>query len=144
MMKNKSIIAQLIQEHPEIKEEKKGFPNIGKREDGLPFGNAVQKIEEAWYFYDSDLYQLQSKTNIIKLGSGNPISYHAFPPAIKNLKKTLKNSLFEYPEAAGNEKHRQLIAEYFKKQGFPTTIDYHHVIITNSTTAGFYLLLKAL
>lgn len=140
----KNIIKDLIKEHPEIEHIKKGFPNIGKRNDNLPFGNAVREIEEAWNFYDIDLYNIESENEIVKFGNGNPLNYKPFPLANKFLRKELKNKLYKYPAAAGEESHRQIISEYLIKEGYPSSIDYNNVIITNSTTHGFYLILKSL
>lgn len=139
-----NIIRELIKEHPEIEHFKKGFPNIGKRADNKPFGAAVKEIETAWKFYDTDLYGVTSEQEIIKLGSGNPINYKAFPTSIKYIKKELKKNLFEYPPAAGEEMHRETIAKYLIKEGYPEYLNYNNVIVTNSTTNGFYLTLKSL
>ena len=143
-MKTSNIIKSLIVEHPEIEKAKKGFPNIGKRNDKKEFSSAVKKIEEAWYYYDTDLYKLKASKEVIKLGNGNPLKYSAFKPAIKYLKKQLSEPLFEYAAAAGNEKHRDMLAKYLIKEGFPNYLNYNNVIITDSTTAGFYLILKAI
>ncbi len=139
----KDIIKDFICEHPEVESFKEGFPNIGKREDSLPFGAAVHSIEEAWHFYDVDLYGLDTEQSIIKFGSGNPYCYRPFPLSTKYLKKVLNKRLYEYPAAAGEEDHREILAQYLMKEGFPN-IHYSNVLITNSTTHGFYLILKAI
>lgn len=143
-MKKKNIIDKLILEHPEVKNFKRGFPNIGKRNDNSPFGEVVSEIEKAWHFYDTDLYNIETCDNIIKLGSGNPLNYKSFPGAIKYLKKELKKSLYEYPPAAGDEKHRQIISEYLIDEGFPKYLNYNNIITTNSTTQAFYLIIKSM
>ena len=143
-MKKKSIIDELILEHPEIEKFKFGFPNIGKRADNKPFSESVLDIEKAWHFYDSDLYNIKTVENVTKLGSGNPIDYKPFPLSKKYLKKQIKKPLYGYPPAAGDEEHRQLISEYLIKEGYPNYLDFNNVIITNSTTQGFYLILKSL
>ena len=139
-----NIIEDILSIHPEAKHKKQGFPNIGNRRDQLPFSEAVQKIEEAWYFYDTELYQLKNKKNIIKFGSGDPMDYKPFPLCIKQMKKALSKKMHTYPAAAGDEERRECIANYLKKEGFPKTISYENVLITNSTTNGFFLILKAL
>ena len=143
-MKKKSIIDELVELHPEVKNFKMGFPNIGKRADGKAFGSAVGKIEKAWYFYDTNLYNIKTREEIIKLGSGNPLDYKPFPMAIEYLKKQLNDSLYSYPPAAGDEGHRQLISNYLIREGFPKKINYNNIIITDSTTQAFYLILKSL
>lgn len=143
-MEKKSIIDDLVVLHPEVKDFKMGFPNIGKRLDNKAFGDVVRKIEKSWYFYDTDLYNIKTKDEIIKLGSGNPLNYKPFPISIDYLKKQLKEPLYGYPPAAGSEEHRQIISDYLIREGFPKKINYNNVIITDSTTQGFYLILKAL
>lgn len=141
---NKNLIDDILTIHPEAKNKKEGFPNVGCRLDKRPFSDPVKKIEEAWYFYDTELYKLSSKKEITKFGSGNPLDYKAFPLCIKNLKKYLKKKMYTYPAAAGDEELRSIIKEYLIQEGFPSKISYENIIITNSTTNGFYLILKAL
>lgn len=143
-MKKRSIIDELVIEHPEVEKFKMGFPNIGKRADNQPFSDSVLEIEKSWYFYDSCLYGIKTVDNIIKLGSGNPLDYKPFPLSKKYLKKQLKKPLFGYPPAAGDEEHRQEISKYLVNEGYPNYLDFNNVIITNSTTQGFYLILKSL
>lgn len=143
-MKKKSIIDELVELHPEVENFKMGFPNIGKRADGKAFSSSIRKIESAWHFYDTDLYNIKTNEEIIKLGSGNPLNYKPFPMAIDYLKKQINEPLYSYPPAAGSEEHRQIISNYLIREGFPKKINYNNVIITNSTTQGFYLILKAL
>lgn len=139
-----NVIKELVKEHPDIEHFKNGFPNIGRRADNLPFGEAVQEIYEAWNFYDKDLYDIPTDREVIKLGSGNPLKYKAFPLANKYLKKELNKELYKYSAAAGDEEHRNIIAKYLIKEGYPQYIDYNNVIVTDSTTNGFYLILKSL
>ena len=49
-------IKLFLKEKPELKKAKRGFPNIGKRADLKKFSNGVRQIEEAWGYYDIDLY----------------------------------------------------------------------------------------
>lgn len=143
--KNKALI-QILKEHEEIIKSKPGFPNIGKRNDSLSFSDGVIDIEKAWYYYDTELYNMESpKCKIIKLGSGNPYNYKPFPYAVKNLKKKLKSSkLYMYPPAAGNEESRTNISNYLISIGFNQKINFNNVIITNSTTDAFYLILNSI
>ena len=141
---NNNIIDDILMIHPEAKEKKEGFPNIGHRKDRLPFSDTVRKIEEAWYFYDTELYKLPSKKDIIKFGSGNPLDYKAFPLCIKNLKEYLNKKMYTYPAAAGDEELRTILKDYLVQEGFSSKLSYENIIITNSTTNGFYLILKAI
>ena len=138
------MIDEILLIHPEAEKSKKGFPSIGCRRDKLPFSTAVKKIEEAWYFYDTELYQLKTKKKVTKFGSGDPLDYKPFPLCIKAMKKQLSKKMHNYSAAAGDESLRTTIANYLIKEGFPKTISFNHIIITNSTTNGFYLILKAL
>jgi len=141
----KKSIKLLIKEKPYIISKKPGFPNIGLREDKNEYSYSVKKIEEAWYFYDTDLYNLKTNEKIIKLGSGNPIKYKSFPCSIQNLKKHFSsNKLYQYPPAAGDENSRKRIANYLIKEGFPKYLTIDNVIVTCSTTQGFYLILKSI
>lgn len=140
---NKSI-NKLVQENKNVKNKKPGFPNIGKRPDGKEFSNAVKKIEEAWYFYDIDLYKLVPDEKVVKLGNGNPSCYKPFPLALRKLKRNGYRNLYQYPPAAGDEKSREKIVEYLISEGFPNYLNIDNVIITCSTTQGFYLILKSL
>ena len=140
----KKSIGKLIENNHKITKKKPGFPNIGKRQDKREFSDAVRKIEEAWYFYDTDLYKFSSDENIIKLGSGNPIDYKPFPLPIKKLRRDSFNNLYQYPPAAGDEKSREKIVDYLISEGFPKQLTIDNVIVTCSTTQAFYLILKSL
>lgn len=144
MTTNKTI-KLFLKENPEFKKAKRGFPNIGKRADLKKFSTGVRNIEEAWGYYDIDLYKLKNNNQeITNLGNGNPIKYKSFQPAINNLRKRLKQNLYEYSAAAGDETDRQQIANYLKKEGFNKELNFNNIIITDSTTAGFYLILKSI
>ena len=135
---------ELLKDHPEVIKGKPGFPNIGCRRDKNPFSKDVQKIEEAWYFYDTELYNLKTKKEITKLGSGDPLNYKPFPLCMKKLKEQMSQNIYQYSAAAGDEELRADISKYLIKEGFPNKISFNNIIITNSTTNGFYLILKAL
>ncbi len=140
----KKLIKNIIIENDIPFKGKPGFPDIGKRKDNQNFSLPVKKIEEAWYYYDSKLYEYVSDNKIIKLGTGNPVNYKAFPYAIKKVKKNVSKKLFEYPPAAGDEECRNEIANYLKSIDFPNEINKNNIIITCSTTQGFYLILKSI
>ncbi len=123
---------------------KRGFPYIGRRQDGKEFSNMVKSIEEAWYFYDYELYNLENNNEIIKLGSGDPIRFKPYPGAIKEIKKALKTEMYQYGPAAGDESLRQILADYLIDIGFNKNITFNNVIPTMSTTDAFSLILKSI
>ena len=141
----KKIIKEILDENKMNYIGKPGFPDIGYRADKCEYSSAVKKIEEAWYYYDTTLYTLENNQDkIIKLGTGNPINYKAFSYAINFLKKQLKKNLYEYPSVLGDEACRNIIRDYLKKLNYPETININNLIITCSTTQGFYLILKSI
>ena len=141
----KAIIKEILDENNMQYTGKPGFPDIGHRQDRLAYSPSVKEIEEAWYFYDTTLYTFeQDNKNIIKLGSGNPIDSKPFPYAIKNLRKGLRQKLYEYPSVLGEEKSRNEIIAYLKQNGYPQDLNNENIIVTCSTTEGFYLILKSI
>lgn len=138
------IISDFVKENPQIKEEKRGFPNLGKRKDGQQYSNALRKIEKAWIFYDYELYKIASKNNIVNLANGNPIKFKPFKGSIKNLKKKLKTNMYEYGAAAGDEYDREQIAKYLINEGFNSNLTYKNIIVTDSTTAAFSIIIKTI
>lgn len=123
---------------------KKGFPYIGKRQDNKMFSSMVKNIEEAWYFYDYELYNLETNNEIIKLGSGDPLYSNPYPGAINELKNALKKKMYKYGPAAGDEELRNIIKDYLIDIGYPKNITFNNVIPTMSTTDGFNLILKSI
>ena len=123
---------------------KKGFPYIGKREDNKPFSKMVKDIEEAWHYYDDELYNIKNNNEIIRLGSGDPICSKSYVGAIKEIKKALKNTIYQYGPAAGDENLRKILADYLIDIGYPNYMTFNNVIPTNSTTDGFNLILKSI
>jgi len=138
------IIEEFIKENPQLQKEKKGFPNLGKRKDGKQYSEALQKIETAWDFYDCELYKIETNNNIVNLGNGNPIKFKPFKGAIKNLNKKIKTNMYEYGAAAGDEEDREQIAQYLIKEGFNSKLSYKNIIVTNSTTEAFSIIIKTL
>lgn len=133
-----------MEEHPELKEKKRGFPNLGKRQDKKEYSNGVKNIEEAWKFYDIELYSYNNKNKIVNLGTGNPIKCKPFPGSIKSIRKKLKTNLYDYQAAAGDENDRKKIAEYLIAEGFKNDLSFDNVIITNSTTESFKIILETI
>lgn len=140
----KKIIKDILDENKMNYIGKPGFPDIGYRKDENEYSDAVKEIEKAWYYYDTTLYTFENDNNITKLGTGNPLNYKPFPYAIRYLKRKLHNNLYEYPPVLGDEKSRKIIASYLKKIGYPQNIDDNNIIVTCSTTHGFYLILKSI
>ena len=141
----KKIIKSILDEKKVKYIGKPGFPDIGYRDDGTDYSPAVKEIEKAWYYYDTTLYTWNNDYGeVIKLNTGNPLDYKSFPYAISYLKKKLNNKLYKYPSVLGDEKERSLIVDYLKKNNYPKNIDSENIIITCSTTYGFYLILKSI
>lgn len=138
------IIDILKNEHPDACEYRKGFPNVGKRQDNKEFGDAVKRINEAWNYYDIELRKIPSNQGTLNLGSGDPLNFPPFPGAIKFLEKEMKGNIYQYGATAGEPKHCKMIADYLVREGFPEYVDSSNVIVTSSTTNGFYLILKSL
>ena len=123
---------------------KKGFPYIGRRNDKKEFSNMVKSIEEAWFFYDYELYNYKINNEIIKLGSGDPICSKPYPRAILELKRILKTKMYKYGPAAGDEELRSVLKDYLIDIGYPKNISFNNVVPTMSTTDGFNLILKSI
>ena len=138
------LLEEIIKEHPEIKYERKGFPNVGHRADKEKFGKAVSEIEEAWYYYDIGIRGEETSFKTVRLGSGDPLNYKPFPLAKKALTNVFENDLYCYAETSGCEKHCNEIVDYLIQEGYPEYLSYKNVIITNSTTNGFNLILRSI
>lgn len=138
------IIKEFIKINPQIEKEKRGFPNLGKRKDKREYSSPVRKIEEAWNIYDCKLYTWSSDDKIVNLGNGNPLEFKPFKGAITSLNKKLKTNMYEYGAAAGDEDDREKIAQYLIKEGFNEKLTYKNVIVTDSTTMAFSIIIRSL
>ena len=83
MLTKSSSLDRLLRDRPYLKERRFGLPNIGIRTDGEQFNPTVQSIADAIDFYG---YEVRDE-NIVEmpdtdLGTGNPVSFKPFPPAI--------------------------------------------------------------
>lgn len=120
-------IDRFLREWPQLRKRRFGLPDIGKRDDGERFNPAVQEIADAIDFYG---YGVRDE-NIVEmpdtdLGTGNPVEFKPFPPAIKAMKDSLDNDLmYRYPYTEGDDRIRQKLLDYVEKEGFINTEPYN-------------------
>ena len=138
------IIKEFANTNPQVKEEKRGFPNLGTRKDKKEYSSSVRKIEEAWDIYDCQLYTWANENKIVNLGNGNPLKYKPFKGALNNLYRKFKTNMYEYGAAAGDEEDREKIAQYLIKEGFNKELTYKNVIVTDSTTMAFSIIIRTI
>jgi len=126
MLTKSSAIDRLLRERPHLRERRFGLPNIGVRHDGEEFNPTVQAIADAIDFYG---YEVRDE-NIAEipdtdLGSGNPVEFKPFPPAIKAMMKSLQeNLMYRYPYTEGSDEIRKQLLEYVEREGFINTEPY--------------------
>lgn len=126
MLTKSSAIDRLLRERPYLRERRFGLPNIGVRLDGEQFNPTVQAIANAIDFYG---YEVRDE-NIVQipdtdLGTGNPVQFKPFPPAIEAMKRSLENDMmYRYPYTEGDDKIRQQLLDYIEKEGFINTEPY--------------------
>ncbi len=126
MLTKSSAIDRMLRENPHLRERRFGLPNIGARHDGERFNPAVQAIANAIDFYG---YEVRDENIVdipdMDLGSGNPVKFIPFPPAIDAMKKSLDNDLmYRYPYTEGDDNIRQQLLDYVEKEGFVNTEPY--------------------
>lgn len=128
MLTKSSAIVRLLRERPHLKERRFGLPNIGSRLDGEQFNPTVQAIANAIDFYG---YEVRDE-NIVSipdtdLGSGNPVMFPPFPPAIEAMKHSLEHDLmYRYPYTEGSDDIRQKLLDYVEREGFINTQPYSY------------------
>lgn len=126
MLIKSNAIDRLLRERPHLKERRFGLPNIGTRHDGEQFNPTVQAIADAIDFYG---YEVRDE-NIVELpdtdlGSGNPVQFKPFPPAIDAMKKSLDEELmYRYPYTEGDDRIRKQLLDYVEREGFINTEPY--------------------
>lgn len=119
-------IDRLLRQRPYLRERRFGLPFIGSRIDGERFNPTVQAIAKAIDFYG---YEVRDE-NIVEipdtdLGSGNPVEFKPFPPAIKAMKKSLETDLmYRYPYTEGSDVIRKQLLDYVEREGFVNTEPY--------------------
>lgn len=128
MLTKSHAIDRLLRERPHLRERRFGLPDIGTRHDGEKFNPTVQEIADAIDFYG---YGVRDE-NIVEipdtdLGSGNPIEFKPFPPALQDMKKSLQNDLmYCYPYTEGDDRIRQKLLDYVEREGFVNTTPYSY------------------
>lgn len=126
MLTKSSSLDRLLRDRPYLKDRRFGLPNIGIRTDGEQFNPTVQSIADAIDFYG---YEVRDE-NIVEmpdtdLGTGNPVSFKPFPPAISAMKSSLDNDLmYRYPYTEGDDNIRKQLLDYVEKEGFINTEPY--------------------
>lgn len=126
MLTKSSAIDRLLRERPHLRHRRFGLPDIGTRLDGERFNPTVQAIADAIDFYG---YAIRDE-NIVKipdtdLGTGNPIQFKPFPPAIVAMKESLENDMmYRYPYTEGDDRIRRQLLDYVEREGFINTEPY--------------------
>ena len=99
MLTKSQAIDRLLREQPQLRDRRFGLPDIGSRLDGEAFNPTVQAIADAIDFYgfkvrDEKIVEMPDTD----LGTGNPVEFRPFPPAISAMKKSLDNDMmYRYP-----------------------------------------------
>ena len=126
MLTKSRAIDRLLRERPHLRERRFGLPNIGTRHDGEQFNPTVQAIADAIDFYgygvrDEKIAEIPD----IDIGSGNPVCFRPFPPAVEAMKKSLEEDfMYRYPYTEGSDEIRQKLLEYVEREGFINTEPY--------------------
>lgn len=132
-MKNKMLtkataIDRFGRENKNLLDRRFGLPDIGKRFDGESFNPTVDKIARAINYYG---YEVRDE-NIVEipdtdLGSGNPLCFKPFPPAVQAMIKSLQEELmYRYPYTEGSDEIRKQLLEYVEREGFINTSPYSY------------------
>lgn len=126
MLTKSQAIDRLLRERPHLRDRRFGLPNIGNRPDSEQFNPTVQAIADAIDFYG---YEVRDE-NIVEmpdtdLGTGNPVEFKPFPPAILAMKKSLESDMmYRYPYTEGDDRIRQQLLNYVEREGFINTEPY--------------------
>ena len=139
-----------------LKDRRFGLPYVGARLDKEEFNPTVKDIADAIDFYG---YEVRDENIVdkpdINLGGGNPMKYKAFPPAIDEMIKSLKeDELYKYPYTEGDDNIRKKLLEYIEQEGFLNTEPYdyedidekglsiHNITFLPSTSITFNLIVN--
>lgn len=135
--------------------------HLPMREDRLPYNEPIAKMEPAYNFFNSDLYERNPAQKPVfeydNFHSGTPMDYKPFPGAIRGVKKVLRRkNLFWYPRSAGGFYSQQRIVDYLIDEGFVadgcpledgTTyngLGIENIVFTCSTTHAYSLIMSAI
>lgn len=128
MLTKATAIDRFGRENKDLLERRFGLPNIGKRFDGENFNPTVDRIARAINYYGFEVRD----ENIVEipdtdLGSGNPLCFKPFPPAVQAMIKSLEEELmYRYPYTEGSDVIRKQLLEYVEKEGFINTSPYSY------------------
>lgn len=126
MLTKSQAIDRLLREQPQLRDRRFGLPDIGTRLDGEQFNPTVQAIADAIDFYgfkvrDEKIVEMPDTD----LGTGNPVEFRPFPPAISAMKKSLDNDMmYRYPYTEGDDKIRKQLLDYVEREGVINTEPY--------------------
>lgn len=126
MLTKSYAIDRLLRERPHLRERRFGLPYIGGRADGEQFNPTVQAIADAIDFYGYEVRDENIATiPDTDLGSGNPVKFPAFRPAVEAMKRSLDYDLmYRYPYTEGADEIRQKLLDYVEREGFINTQPY--------------------
>ncbi len=128
MLTKATAIDRFGRENKDLLERRFGLPNIGKRFDGENFNPTVDRIARAINYYGFEVRD----ENIVEipdtdLGSGNPLCFKPFPPAVQAMIKSLEEELmYRYPYTEGSDEIRKQLLEYVEREGFVNTSPYSY------------------
>lgn len=155
-------VKRLLDERNELATKNDGLPHVGSRPEFQEFYTTVKKVKEAFDLYGFSENLLDKNLPLppaekVRLGSGSPAAFPAFPTAKKKIIEALEsNKIHEYPLAAGNETAREEFVKYLASIGFKNDTPYadsqtvvnglsrENVIFTSATTQAFDLILKVI
>ncbi|MCI9178139.1 MAG: aminotransferase class I/II-fold pyridoxal phosphate-dependent enzyme [Clostridia bacterium] len=128
MLTKSHAIDRLMRDCPHLRQRRFGLPYIGARLDGEHFNPTVQAIADAIDFYGYEVRDENIATiPDTDLGSGNPVKFAPFPPAVAAMKHSLDNDLmYRYPYTEGSDEIRKQLLEYVEKEGFVNTTPYSY------------------
>ncbi len=156
MLIKSTAIQRLLRENPMLKDRRFGLPYVGARLDKEEFNPTVKDIADAIDFYG---YEVRDENIVdkpdINLGGGNPMNYKAFPPAVDEMIRSLKeDDLSKYPYTEGDDNIRRKLLEYIEQEGFINTEPYdyddiddkglsiHNITFLPSTSITFNLIVN--
>lgn len=142
-------LKRILERDSSILISKKGFPDVGKRQDGAEFSDVLRPVLRCWKSYDYELYNQSSLfSRILNFATGNPIKEKSYPLSCSIIKKVLDEyPLFEYQSVAGHNELRKKIVPYIKYLGIGSkekVLSEDNIISTVSTTQAFSIILDVI
>lgn len=146
-----SSLERIFEVNPKLKNKVRGLPDLGKQAGGEEFSHEVKKIYNMFSLYGNDLYSIQNpkleNIDSRSLGGGSPMKTPIFEPSKQKMLDALNNNeMYEYPLAAGDEKSREEVLGYLKKEGIRRNNDLSidNIIFTISSTHAFNIIMKVI